>query len=75
MDCKFFVKVPPLIKTDSNNDSFGIFRDYHEWLRENNITRYRGGNWPGDTLVYKGENLTFQFADKEDAMAFKLAWV
>ena len=75
MDCKYFVKIVPFIKTDSDNNAWWVFHDYHKWLRENNISRYRGGDRPQNTLDYRGQDLTFRFADKEDVMAFKLAWI
>ena len=73
MDCRYMIKVPPIIKTVDNTD-YWMINDYYNWLRRNNITRFRGGHWPRGE-EYTGSPIVFRFADEEDAMAFKLAWI
>lgn len=77
MDCKHFVKVSPLIITRDDGCNAWSINEYHKWLLTNEITRYRGGNWPFTAegmLQYSGEDITFKFDRIDDAMAFKLAW-
>lgn len=74
MDCRYFVKVKPMEGIDKKgNDCWSII-EYHNWLKENKIERYRGGNWPTSEELYAGEEILFRFDLEEDAMAFKLAW-
>ena len=74
MDCKYMIKVPPLIKIYDDED-FWVLYGYHKWLNENNIDRYRGGTFPRDSSKYRGEDVGFRFEAQEDAMAFKLVWI
>ncbi len=74
MDCKYLIKVPPLTIEEAG-DTYWTLRGYHTWLEENNIKKYRGGEWPRETDRYLGENVSFRFESKEDAVAFKLRWV
>lgn len=75
MDCKHFVKVPPIDAVNSGGLDCWSVNEYHNWLRKNNITRYRGGHWPPSIESYRGQDITFRFDRIDDAMAFKLAWV
>ena len=75
MDCKYFVKVKPIARIEKNGNDCWSINEYHNWLKENQIDRYRGGNWPTTEERYNGEEILFRFESKEDAMAFKLRWV
>ena len=68
MQCIHLVKIKPV-----GDGEFLILKPLHLWLRENNITRFRGGYWPNDKNQ-NPETITFRFADIEDAVAFKLRW-
>lgn len=75
MDCKFFVKVPPIMIDNKMGEIMYSLHPHHSWLKANGITRYRGGLWSTNPEYYGTKTVTFRFADREDAMAFKLAWV
>ena len=76
MDCKHFVKVLPIEIIDQDGFDMLVLEPYHYWLSENHIIRYRGGLWSTDEMNgYFSRPITFRFANKEDAMAFKLAWI
>lgn len=68
MQCIHLVRVKP-IQTEKNL----TLEPYHNWLREQTITRYRGGCFPSTTMQSGiPETIIFRFADVEDAVAFKL---
>ena len=69
MQCIHIVKVPPA-KVD---EIYITLEPYHEWLRANKITRFRGGNWNNQKDGVPIGSV-FRFAEVEDAMAFKLRW-
>ena len=74
MDCKYFVKVNPVEGIDKDGTECWSTTEFHNWLKENKIDRYRGGGWPTSEELYDGEDILFRFESREDAMAFKLAW-
>ena len=72
MDCAHQVIVYPVEQFLPPDHLFVYSLEPHvQWLRENGITRYRGGSFfpysPGDPV-------RFRFESKEDAMAFKMRW-
>ena len=75
MDCTHFIKVSPITTEDDEGQICWSISEYHRWLKENKIIRYRGGEWPRETQNYYGQDIVFRFERMDDAMAFKLAWV